>query len=329
MNKRSISFIVLVGIAAALLASCGQIGGGRTQANADGAAPAESDAGNGAAVGEAAVATTYAVNVTPAVQGEINDYIEINGDVRATATVDIYADVVGELVRLHARVGDTVTAQQVIAEVDPSRPGQNFVASPVKSPIAGTITQIPVRVGSTITQATPVAQVSRTNELEIVVKIPERFISKVRTGLNAVVRLDAFPDERFNATVTEMSPVVDPLTRTLEIKLRLARADRRIRAGMFAEVRIITERRNDIVKLPSDAIISRFGETFVFVAREDGTAERRVVNPGLVVDSKVEITSGLRAGELVVYQGQSLLEDGVRVRVIETLNVLTAEDVVR
>lgn len=282
-----------------------------------------------AARGEATAAAVYAVNVTPAVQGQISDYIELNGDVRATATVEAFADVPGELVRLLVSVGQTVTAGQIIAEVDPSRPGQTFVLSQVKAPIAGTVTQLPIRVGSNVSPAMPVAQVSRINELEVVVKVPERFISKVRTGLNAVIRLDAFPAERFPATVTELNPVVDPLSRTLEVKLRFTRPDRRVRAGMFAEVRIITEQRNDIVKLPAETLIRRFGETFVFVVGSDGRAQRRVVNPGLEIDNKVEITVGLSGGELVVYQGQSLLEDGAAVRIIETIELLTVEDTVR
>lgn len=273
--------------------------------------------------------TIFAVNVTPAVQGEINDYIEINGGVQTTTSIDVFSDTAGEIVRVPARVGQTVQAGDVIAEVDPSRPGQNFALSPVRAPITGTITRLPARVGSQVSPASPVAQISRTNELEIVVSLAERFISKVRVGLPAVIRLDAFPDQQFNATVTELSPVVDPLTRTLEVTLRFTRPDPRVRAGMFAEVRIITEQKDNIVKVPADVMIRRFGDNFVFVVQEDDTVSRRVVTPGIEIDNKLEITSGLEPGERVVYQGQNLLEDGARVRVIDTIEPLTAEDVLR
>ncbi len=274
--------------------------------------------------------TVFAINVTPAVQGQINDYLEINGDVQVTSSVDVYADTFGELTQLLVRVGEVVQKDQVIAQVDPSRPGQNFVASPVKAPISGTITRLPSREGATINQAAPIAQIARTSELEIVVRVAERFISKVSVGLPALLRFDAFPDERFNARITELNPVVDPLTRTLEVKLRLSSSDRRIRPGMFAEVRIITQQKNNIVKIPADCLVRRFGEYFVFVVRDDGTSvERRTVNPGIEIDNKLEITLGLEAGELVVYQGQSLLEDGAAVRVVNTIEPLTAEDVIR
>ncbi len=279
--------------------------------------------------GAASQEPVFAINVTPAVLGEINDYIEINGDVRTAASVDVFSFVAGEIARLHVRVGQRVQTGDVIAEVDPSRPGQNFSLSPVRATIGGTITALPVSVGSQVSQTSPIAQISLTDELEIVVRVAERFISRIRERLPAVIHLDAFPEEQFSATISEMSPVVDPFTRTLEITLRFDRDDPRIRAGMFAEVRIVTERKENIVKVPADVMIRRFGDTFVFVVREDDTVERRVVVPGIEIDNKLEIAAGLDADELVVYQGQNLLEDGSRVRVIATVEPLTAEDTLR
>ena len=273
--------------------------------------------------------TVFAVNVTPAIRGEINDYIEVNGDVQTTTSVDIFSDTAGEIARLYVAVGDEVTSQQLIAEIDPSRPGQTFALSPVRAPIAGTITRLPARVGAQVAPSAPIGQISRTRELEIVVDIAERFISRVRVGQPAVIRLDAFPERSFEARVSELSPVVDPLTRTLELRLQFTQPNPQIRAGMFAEVRLVTEQKDDIVKVPADVLIRRFGENFVFVAQDDGTAERRVVNPGIQIDNKLEVTEGLAAGEMVVYQGQNLLEDGSRVRVIDTVEPLTVEDNIR
>ncbi|MFW6338606.1 MAG: efflux RND transporter periplasmic adaptor subunit [Alkalispirochaetaceae bacterium] len=270
--------------------------------------------------------TVFAVNVTPAVEGEIKDYIEINGEIETVATIEVFPETNGELTELFVGVGDSVSRDQVVAEVDPSRPGQNFAASPVRSPIAGTVVSVPGRVGQTVSASTPVMRVSRTNELEVVTQVAERFISKIRRGLNAVVRLDAYPEERFAAGVSELSPVVDTATRTLEVKLRFDEPDPRIRAGMFAEVRIITEEKQGIVKIPADCLVTRFGDTTVFVVNDEGVAEQRDVTPGIEVDNTLEIVSGLEPGERVVYQGQSLLEDRARVRVIDTVTPLEAQD---
>lgn len=322
-----------------VLAGCGAFppgGGGREAGDesAQGAGGSQSEAaGSGAAQGEPGARevaggqqTVFAVNVTPAIEGEINDYIELNGEIQTISTIDVFPETNGELTELYVRVGESVRRDQVIAEVDPSRPGQNFVASPVRAPISGTVVEVPGRVGQTVSMSTPVVRISRTDQLEVVTHVAERFISKIQEGLNAVIRLDAYPEERFAATVSELSPVVDPATRTLEVKLRLDESDRRVKAGMFAAVRIITEEKDGIVKIPANCLVTRFGDTFVFVVNDEGVAQQRDVTPGIEVDNKLEIVSGLEPGERVVYQGQSLLKDQARVRVIETVRPLEAQD---
>ena len=334
---KKIPFALLM-LAALVLVGCGAFpgGGGRPGSGEESAqaaggeespsAEAEGEPGAREVAGAEGEQTVFAVNVTPAIEGEIKDYIEINGEIETIATIDVFPETNGELTELFVGVGDTVSRDQIIAEVDPSRPGQNFVASPVRAPIAGTVVSVPGRVGQTVSMSTPVMRISRTNELEVVTYVAERFISKIRQGLNGVVRLDAYPDERFTATVTELSPVVDPATRTLEVKLRFDRPDSRIKAGMFAAVRIITEEKEGIVKIPADCLVTRFGDTFVFVVNDQGVAEQRDVTPGIEVDNKLEIVSGLEPEERVVYQGQSLLEDQARVRVIDTVTPLEAQD---
>jgi membrane fusion protein (multidrug efflux system) len=127
--------------------------------------------------------------------------------------------------------------------------------------------------------------------------------------------------------VTELAPVVDPISRTLEVRLRLTPPDRRIKAGMFGAVKIVTERRRGIVKVPSDVLVQRFGVAYVFVVKGDA-AERRKVNPGLQIDNAVEITEGLSAGEEIVLRGQTLLEDKSKIRVVGRYPGLPAEQIV-
>jgi len=272
--------------------------------------------------------TVFAVNVIQAIQGEIHDYIEVNGDVQTTASVDVFSNMVGEITRIHVQVGQYIYANQVIAEVDPSRPGQTFIPSPVLAPISGTITAIPVRVGSTISQATPVAKIARTSELELVTYIAERFIAKMKSGLEAIVRLEAFPDKDFAAKVTEISPVVDPLTRTLEIKLKFTTPVEQIKAGMFAEIKLIIEKKEEIIKIPGGCLVQRLDTNYVFVITEDSRVEMREIVPGIEIDNKLEVLSGLEAGELVVVQGQTLLEDQAKIKIIETVLPLSAEDII-
>ncbi len=305
--------VIVSGLAAVLLASCGASarGGGAGQDPAA-AEPAE---------------TVFAIDTTTATAGEILDYLLINGEVITRTSVDVYPETGGKLLRLPVRLGEYVVKDQVVAEVDPSRPGMNFVPSPVKSPIAGTIIALPVQEGATVSAAVPLARIGRLDELEVRARIAERFISKIRTGLDAVLRFDAYPEERFRAVVSELSPVVDPQSRTLEVRLRLVPPDRRIKAGMFGAVKIVTERRQGIVKVPSDVLVQRFGVTYVFVVKDDGV-ERRKVKSGLQIDNEVEVTDGLAAGDQIVLRGQTLLEDKSKIRIVDRYPGLPAEHVI-
>ncbi|MCK5737332.1 MAG: efflux RND transporter periplasmic adaptor subunit, partial [Spirochaetaceae bacterium] len=89
----------------------------------------------------------FAVNTTLAVVGPIADYFEINGEVVTSSSVDTYAETQGILARIHTGLGDYVREGQVIAEIDPSRPGLNYALSPVKARVSGTITALPLNQG--------------------------------------------------------------------------------------------------------------------------------------------------------------------------------------
>ena len=195
--------------------------------------------------------------------------------------------------------------------MDPSRPGQTFAPSPVKSPINGTITRIPGDIGATISPAIPVATVSNVESLEIATGVSERYIGKIQQSQSALVELEAYPDLRFAAFVSEISPVVDPITRSMAVTLALVEQEPRIKAGMFAKISIIIEEKQNIVKIPAECMVTRSDIPYVFVVTDERVEAREIV-PGIQIDNKLEVTQGLAPGEVVVIRGQTLLEDGAR-----------------
>ncbi|MDA3941557.1 MAG: efflux RND transporter periplasmic adaptor subunit [Spirochaetia bacterium] len=279
--------------------------------------------------------TVFAVSTTLSVEGEIKDYLQLNGDVTAKTTVDTFADTAGKLNKLFIKVGDTVRKDQIIAEVDPSRPGMTFASSPVKASISGTVTQVPIQIGSQIAPSQIIAKISKMDEMEIIIYVPERFISKMRTGLSAIIKTAAYPGEIFTGSIQELSPVVDQISRTMEVKIRLNDMSSKLKAGMFVEVKIITEEKSGIVKLPAEALINRFGEYYVFVLTEDNEsnerhiAEKRLVTPGLRMDNQLEILNGLLGGEVVVVRGQTLIENQSMVKIVSTVDPLSVSDEVQ
>lgn len=267
---------------------------------------------------ENAAVTVFAVSTAEAERGELKDYLEFSGDVTAKTNIDILPDAAGKITEVRVRVGDEVAKDQIIAFVDASRPGMSYEPGPVKSPIAGTITAVNVVTGSMVSQQVSVARVSKTEILEISMNVPERYVSKVKLGQDAALKFDAYPGESFTARVTEVSPVLDQSSRTMAVKLSLSRMDPRIKAGMFARIKLVTDTKSGIVMIPNAAIVTRAGETFAFVvARGDRTTvKKQVITAGIRVDETVEILSGLAGGDEVVVKGQTLLEDGAEINII-------------
>jgi RND family efflux transporter MFP subunit len=178
----------------------------------------------------------------------------------------------------------------------------------------------PMSVGSTVSTGTVLMTIAVADTIEIEALIPEREVGQLRTGLKAEIRLEAFPGETFAATLTQVSPVVDPVSRTKKITMRFDRNDSRINSGMFARVKLNTRTYENVVSIPQEALVEHRGKTVVYVldTLPEGTpiVEMRDVIAGVNVNREVEIKNGLESGESVVIQGQQFLTDGATVRVL-------------
>jgi multidrug efflux pump subunit AcrA (membrane-fusion protein) len=265
---------------------------------------------------QGAARSSTAVRVTEVVSGTIENSVMINGDVLAASQVSIYPNMAGKLTQLRRRVGDWVNRGDVVAAVDPSRPGEEYSESPVVSTISGTVLSVPASLGDTVSVSTVVYVIGDLNNLVVETFVPERFSASAQRGLGAQISLEALPGESFPATVGEVSPVLDPASRTLRIRLNFNQRDNRIRAGMFATVSLVTNIRRDVPVIPRDAVISTYGSWLVFVVDGQNTARRRTISLGLENENSVEVLEGLEPGDRIVSAGQNFLSDGDPVRIV-------------
>jgi multidrug efflux pump subunit AcrA (membrane-fusion protein) len=271
----------------------------------------------------------FAVNTTTPAQGQIQDYLALSGDIVAGSTVDTYSEAAGKITRLYVSPGSVVRKGDPIVLVDPSRPGMNYVESVVRAPIGGTVVSLAAQLGMTISQQLSLAKIAGGGGLEIKLYVAERFISRIKLRQPCEVRLDAWPGEVFRGTVHEIAPTVDPASRTMELRVNVENRAAKLKAGMFAKVRLITETKENIVKIPANALVERFGESFVFVVEPDDSGEgfvarRRNVNPGILIDGVLEITEGLSSTDEIIIRGQTLLQDGAKVNIVERQPPLAA-----
>jgi multidrug efflux pump subunit AcrA (membrane-fusion protein) len=258
------------------------------------------------------------VRAAAVVPGTVETGVVINGDVLAGTQISLYPSVSGRLAETRLQVGDPVRAGQAVAMVDPSKPGEVYSLSPVVSTISGTVLQKPLSPGDMVGTSSVVYVVGDLSTLVLETFVPERYSTAMRLGLSAQVSFEAMPGETFVAAVSELSPVLDPASRTLRIRLRFqGRADPRIRAGMFATVSLVTESRGNVPVIPRSSVINTYGSWIVFVVKSENSVERREIKMGLENEETVEVQAGLSIGELVVTAGQNFLSDGDLVRVVD------------
>jgi membrane fusion protein (multidrug efflux system) len=143
----------------------------------------------------------------------------------------------------------------------------------------------------------------------MVANLVEKDVKRVRQGTPAAVEVDAYPGEQFSGRVARVAPVFDTATRTAQMEIEIPNPSYRLKAGMYARVRLTVDTRPNALVVPRNALVELEGRRGVFVASGDKAAFAPV-ETGLQDEAKVEITSGLRDGASVVTTGAAALRDG-------------------
>lgn len=268
--------------------------------------------GRGEALSPEEQKVVYPVRAVVVVEAPLVQYIKLNGGVYPENSVSLYPDVAGKVASIRTAAGRRISRGNVVLTVDPSRPGANFARNPVTSTITGTVIDIPFKVGDTVSPQTPVATVGNLDRLEARLNVAERYSGSLAVGKSGELSFIAYPDTIFPATITEVSPVLDAATRSVEVSVAPDRNDPRIKAGMFAEVKLILGEKMTLA-VPSTALLVRGGRTLLFVVVEEegeSVAKEREVTTGIVSEGMTEILTGIDPEDRVIVSGQTLVSDG-------------------
>ncbi|MFM9118419.1 MAG: efflux RND transporter periplasmic adaptor subunit, partial [Planctomycetota bacterium] len=165
--------------------------------------------------------------------------------------------------------------------------------------------------------STPVFELVVDSVLKLKATVPERLSSQLRAGQPVEVRVEAYPQEVFAATILRLNPTVDPQSRTFEVEALVPNQDYRLRHGGFAKADVITDKQAQGTVVPLSAITSFAGINKVFVLR-DGAAQEVLTRLGMRGEGWVEVipeSGTLEDGDLVATSGQSRLANGTPVEI--------------
>lgn len=186
----------------------------------------------------------------------------------------------------------------------------------VKAPFEGVAGLRQVSPGAYVRAGQDIARLEGIGTLKVDFRVPEVFLRKIRASQETQVGVDAFPGESFRGAIYAIEPSVDEQTRTVLLRARIPNPGVRLKPGMFARVMLVLDNRENALIVPEQALVPRGGERFVFRAVE-GKAVLTKVEIGLRRPGEVEILQGLKAGEIIVVDGQLRLQDNSPISVMQ------------
>ena len=187
-------------------------------------------------------------------------------------------------------------------------------AGNVVAPMSGTLVTMNAVENAFVSNTMPVAVIQGADAMKVTVSVAETLVAKIAAGDEAEVYVSAV-DQRFTAAVRSVEQAAGQQTRLYTVTLEVPAEAAGLRSGMSAEVTFRTDVVPDTVVVPSQAVLTSGGVSYVYTV-EDDTARYVEVTTGLVGDGVTEITSGLSGGEMLVTVGQSYLADGDAVRIV-------------
>ena len=232
------------------------------------------------------------------------DLLILNGQIQLLPErhSQVSARISGQVTALYVQLGDRVHAGQRLARIQARLVGDPPPSVDVSAPKAGTVDLVNIALGQSIEPASTLFEISDRSQVNMVARVYEEDLGKVRLGQDARIRTLSYPDHVFSGKVTLIGPTLDPASRTAVVWFRLANPDGLLKPNLFAKAAVVLKRTEATLAVPNAAIIEANGEKFLFVKQAD-KFNRVEITTGLADDAYTEVTEGLVPGDEVVTLG--------------------------
>jgi len=187
----------------------------------------------------------------------------------------------------------------------------------IKAPIGGYISKRFVDQGSMSAPGSPIVEIIDKSIVKVITTVTERDFPNIKEGIEAEIKIDAFPGRLFSGEITLISPSIDPLTRTGEIEIHINNEKGEISPGMFSRIKLMLGKTKKLV-IPGEGInqVPGTGDYFVYIV-QNNKAVMKNVEVGEFAGPYVEILAGISAGDSVIIKGQTRVKDGSEVEIVK------------
>jgi cobalt-zinc-cadmium efflux system membrane fusion protein len=173
----------------------------------------------------------------------------------------------------------------------------------IPSPFAGVVTTAQVAPGEVVDPEMELFSVADLSEVWVQAEVYERDVGRIQIGQTALIAVDTYPDETFSGEVAYVSEMLNPKTRSAQVRCVVPNHDWRLKLNMLVSVDVPTTFSQQVIVVPAAAIHPIAGRTVVFVRDSETRFRTREVEVGRVIDGQAEIVAGLLEEEAVVVQG--------------------------
>jgi membrane fusion protein (multidrug efflux system) len=223
----------------------------------------------------------------------------------------------------HQKVGSQKTYDEALAQMHAAKAQlesarYQLSKTTIRAPFDGIIGILKgsVSPGNIVQQHTDIVDIVDNSKVKVEFMVPAKYIEDISVGQSVEITVDAFKDRVFSGAVDAIDSEVDPKNHSILVRGVIPNQSGTLKHGMFANVKLITGEKSDVVMVDEDALDREGSIEFVWVIDEKRRAYRKRVLTGAKDSSGVEIVAGLKEGEIVVVTGQLKLTDGSKTKIL-------------
>lgn len=184
----------------------------------------------------------------------------------------------------------------------------------VRSKVSGIVNKKMVELGMVVGPGTPMIEVVNISSLKLRVEVDEAVVSRLQPG-DTVNVVPSVTKDTISGKITFIAPVSNGALK-FPVEITVNNAEGQRKAGMYATAVFNHARNNNVLTIPREAFVGSVSDNLVFVV-ENGTAKLKQIQTGVNYGNKVEVTTGLNEGDVVVISGQINLTDNTAVNILK------------
>jgi membrane fusion protein (multidrug efflux system) len=192
----------------------------------------------------------------------------------------------------------------------------------IRAPFAGRLGIRQINLGQYLDTGKPIVSLQSLTPVYANFSLPQQELARLKEGMPVRVSTDAFPDRRFEGSLTAINPDLDSSTRSIGLQATFANTDQLLRPGMFVRTEVLLPEQQDVIVVPATAVLSSpYGESVFIIesktnaitGKTEAVVRQQFIRSGPGRGDFVSIETGLKPGERVVSSGVFKLRNGLTV----------------